>query len=129
MDQALALDHQPDLVVLRQDLAVVRELAIDQAVSAREAETGALITAAERAQIAIRITRWLVPSFTALSASPPAYCQLRLAAPREIRAGASDESEMGVYHHLFQPQRETNLKIRLEEYLRFGLEAGVFYES
>ena len=103
--------------------------AVDQAVKAREAETGVLITAAERALIAGRIARWLVPSFTALSASGPAYAQLRVAAPREIREGASDESEMGVYHHLFQPQREANLRIRLEEYLRFGLEAGIFFET
>ena len=36
---------------------------------------------------------------------------------------------MGAYHLLFQPQREANLRIRLEEYLRFGLEAGVFFET
>jgi hypothetical protein len=36
---------------------------------------------------------------------------------------------MGAFHDLFQPQRETNLKVRLEEYLRFGLEAGSFYET
>ena len=105
------------------------QLAIDQAVRVREAQTGAPIAATDRAQIASRIARWLVPSFTALSSSHPAYCQLRLAAPREIRAGASDDKEMGVYHHLFQPQRESNLAIRLDEYLRFGLEAGVFYET
>jgi hypothetical protein len=34
---------------------------------------------------------------------------------------------MGVMHALFQPQRETNLRIRLDEYLRFGLHAGLFY--
>jgi hypothetical protein len=33
---------------------------------------------------------------------------------------------MGAFHDLFQPQRETNLNVRLEEYLRFGLEAGSF---
>jgi hypothetical protein len=30
---------------------------------------------------------------------------------------------------LFQPQRETNLRIRLDEYLRFGLSAGLFYAT
>jgi hypothetical protein len=34
---------------------------------------------------------------------------------------------MGVMHALFQPQRETNLRIRFDEYLRFGLHAGLFY--
>jgi hypothetical protein len=46
-----------------------------------------------------------------------------------VRRGADDESEMGAFHHLFQPQRETNVRIRLDEYLRFGLEAGVFFET
>jgi hypothetical protein len=36
---------------------------------------------------------------------------------------------MGVFHDLYAPQRETNLKVRLEEYLRFSLEAGIFYAS
>ena len=29
----------------------------------------------------------------------------------------------------YQPQRETNLRLRLDEYLRFGLEAGFFYAT
>jgi hypothetical protein len=45
----------------------------------------------------------------------------------EIREGADDEAEMGAFHELFEPQRETNLRVRLDEYLRFGLEAGIFY--
>lgn len=105
------------------------QLAIDQAITAREEETGLSVSAADRALIALRIRRWLRPSFTALSASAPAYAQLRQAAPEEIRKGASDGGEMGVYHLLFQPQREANLRIRLEEYLRFGLEAGLFFET
>ena len=36
---------------------------------------------------------------------------------------------MGVTHELYQPQRETNLRLRLDEYLRFGLEAGFFYAT
>ncbi len=103
------------------------QLAIDQAITI--AEAGGPITQAMRNLITRRITRWLRPSFTALSASHPAYVQLRQAAPLEVRTGASDESEMGAYHLLFAPQRETNLRIRLEEYLRFGLEAGIFYET
>lgn len=105
------------------------QLAIDQAVQDREEETGVEISTADRALITLRITRWLRPSFTSVSASAPAYAQLRRAAPLEIRAGASDEGEMGVYHLLFQPQREANLRIRLDEYLRFGLEADLFFET
>jgi len=105
------------------------QFAIDTAVKARALELGTEVSPAERALIAQRIARWLVPSFTALSYSDPAYAQLREAAPCEIRSGADDESEMGAYHHLYQPQRLANLRIRLEEYLRFGLEAGVFFET
>jgi len=36
---------------------------------------------------------------------------------------------MGVFHHLYGAQRETNLKIRLAEYLRVGLHAGIIHES
>jgi hypothetical protein len=47
----------------------------------------------------------------------------------EVRRGADDESEMGAFHSLYAPQRETNLQIRLREYLRVGLAAGIFYET
>ena len=105
------------------------QLAIDQAVAEAEAAAGGPITAAERALIRSRIVRRMRPGFVAQSASHPAYAQLRLATPLEIRTGASDEGEMGAYHLLAAPQREANLRIRLEEYLRFGLEAGIFYET
>ena len=103
------------------------QLAIDQAIET--VGGGGPVPLAMRNLITSRIIRRLRPSFTALRASHPAYAQLRQAAPLEIRTGASDEGEMGVYHLLFAPQRETNLRIRLDEYLRFGLEAGIFYET
>ena len=68
-----------------------------------------------------------LPEFTSTRFADPGYCQLRLATARAIREGADDGSEMGVMHALFQAQRETNLRIRLDEYLRFGLHAGLFY--
>ncbi|HXJ02001.1 MAG TPA: hypothetical protein VNH44_12320 [Micropepsaceae bacterium] len=70
-----------------------------------------------------------LPHFTSLRYGDPAYGQLRPATDLSIRRGADDESEMGVLHSLFQPQRETNLRIRLDEYLRFGLHAGIFYAT
>jgi hypothetical protein len=70
---------------------------------------------------------WLVPSFTAARYGLPAYAQLHLTCPVQIRTGAEDGSEMGAFCHLKQPQREANLRLRLEEYLPFGLEAGFIY--
>jgi hypothetical protein len=69
------------------------------------------------------------PHFTSLRYGDPGYCQLRQSTPDEIRRGAHDESEMGALHDLYQPQREINLRVRLDEYLRFGLEAGLIYGS
>jgi hypothetical protein len=72
-------------------------------------------------------TARLEPQFTSLRYGDGGYCQLSQRCAEEIRQGADDESEMGVFHDLFAPQRETNLRQRLNEYLRFGLEAGIFY--
>lgn len=69
----------------------------------------------------------LHPRFTSLRYGDPGYCQLTAGTPREIRRGAEDESEMGVFSSLRQPQREDALRIRLDEYLRVGLEAGIFF--
>jgi hypothetical protein len=119
----------PDASVTPRRYRCQPQLAIDTAVAEAEDAAGGPITAAERALIRSRIVRGMRPGFVAQSPSHPAYCQLRLATPHEIRAGASDEGEMGAYHLLAAPQREANLRIRLEEYLRVGLEAGVFYET
>ncbi|MBA2712758.1 MAG: hypothetical protein H0U55_04270 [Rubrobacteraceae bacterium] len=69
----------------------------------------------------------LRPSFTSTNYGDPGYAQLGFTAAREICTGAEDGSEMGAFSHLQQPQREANLRIRLEEYLPFGLEAGLIY--
>jgi hypothetical protein len=71
----------------------------------------------------------VLPHFTSLRYGDPGYGQLRRATDQSIREGADDGGEMGVLHDLFQPQRETNLRLRLDEYLRFGLHAGIFYAT
>jgi hypothetical protein len=68
-----------------------------------------------------------LPHFTSLRYATPGYAQLRPATDTVIREGAEDGGEIGVMHALHQPQREANLRIRLDEYLRFGLHAGIFY--
>jgi len=70
-----------------------------------------------------------VPHHTSLRFGDPAYGQLRHTTHPAIRRGADDESEMGASHELYAPQREANLAIRLDEYLRFGLQAGWFYAT
>ena len=70
----------------------------------------------------------VLPHFTSLRYGDPGYGQRRTT-DKAIREGADDGGEMGVLHDLFQPQRETNLRLRLDEYLRFGLHAGIFYAT
>jgi hypothetical protein len=84
------------------------------------------LTAAERAAIRAEVLALMKPSFTSLRYSDTGYGQLRARSPAQLRRGASDEAAMGAFHDLFEPQRLTNLRIRLDEYLRFGLEAGIF---
>jgi hypothetical protein len=69
----------------------------------------------------------LRPSFTSVRYGEPGYCQLGRNCAAEIRLGAEDGSEMGVFHDLFQPQRETNLRVRLAEYARFDLDVGFVF--
>lgn len=71
----------------------------------------------------------VAPQFTSARFGDPGYMQLSLRTPLDVRAGADDEAEMGAFHDLFQPQREANVRVRLDEYLRFSLEAGIFYAS
>lgn len=59
----------------------------------------------------------------------PAYGQLDRRTRDEVARGADDESEMGAFHHLFTPNRADYLAARLDDYLRFGLEAGFFFAS
>ncbi|HUF60479.1 MAG TPA: hypothetical protein VMN36_00260 [Verrucomicrobiales bacterium] len=90
----------------------------------------ALVPRKHRCQPAISADACRVkPVFTSLRFGDPAYAQLSDLTPVEIREGADDEAEMGTFHDLYQPQREANLRTRLDEYLRFGLEAGILHAT
>ncbi|MBD2066018.1 PQQ-like beta-propeller repeat protein [Leptolyngbya sp. FACHB-671] len=69
----------------------------------------------------------LQPNFTSSQYGNPSYAQLSQASIPEIHTGAEDGAEMGVFNSLKQPQREANLRASIDENLRFGLEAGIFY--
>lgn len=69
----------------------------------------------------------LVPSFSSEQYGNYAYAQLSRTCAVEITAGADDGSEMGAFSFLRQPQRVSNLETSLDEYLRFGLEAGIIF--
>ena len=80
---------------------------------------------AEGANERLRVT----PQFTAIRYGRPAYAQLAHGCADEIKRGADDESEMGAYHDLFQPQREANLLARLAEYTPAGMDVGIVFAN
>lgn len=67
------------------------------------------------------------PRFSSVHYGDPTYCQLAQTCVIEICCGADDESEMGVFHDLFQPQREANLRARLDDFTPAGMETGIIY--
>jgi hypothetical protein len=69
----------------------------------------------------------VTPQFTSRRYGGPGYAQLALTCASEIQRGAEDESELGVFHDLFQPQREANLGARLEEYVPAGMDTGIIF--
>jgi hypothetical protein len=102
---------QPDQVV-----AAVRELHLPvNAAGDFEAE-----------RIASEVLR-VRPRYDARRYGRPGYAHLSVQCAEEIKRGADDESEMGVHHDLFQPQREANLRARLDEYTPAGMTVGLFF--
>lgn len=69
------------------------------------------------------------PLFNSQRYGKPDYCQLSACCAVEISRGADDESEMGVFHDLYQPQRLANLNARLNEYVPAGAEVGIIFET
>jgi hypothetical protein len=69
------------------------------------------------------------PIFFSLRYGAPGYAKLLAATPNAIRRGADDGGEMGAFHFLLAPLRESDLRIRMAEYLPVGLEFGIVYQN
>jgi hypothetical protein len=69
----------------------------------------------------------VAPSFVSRRFGDPGFGQLSLACDEQILRGASDGGELGAFQSLHGTQRRDNLSASLDEYLRFGNEAGIFY--
>jgi hypothetical protein len=69
----------------------------------------------------------IAPAFTSVRPANPAFGQLAADCPPEILSGSDDEGEMGAFRFLGQHRRAANLTSQLDTYLRFGLEAGLFF--
>jgi hypothetical protein len=111
---------QPDQV----ESAIARTLRDEAKANALPAPTASEVEAAKQCE-RIRVK----PQFNSTYYGTPAYCQLAVTCAEEIKRGADDESEMGVFHDLFQPQREANLRVRLDEYVPAGSDVGIILAS
>ena len=85
--------------------------------------------AAAEAAVRAEVEATVRPLFSARRYGDPALGQLDLRCAVQIRTGAESGAEMGAYEQLRQPQREANLRDALDEYLRLGLTAGVYFAN
>lgn len=69
----------------------------------------ALSAASEESEPLALLRARVQPTFTSTRYGQPGYFQLARSCAPEIARGGSDESEMGAFHHLYQPQRHANL--------------------
>jgi hypothetical protein len=69
------------------------------------------------------------PIFFSFRYGSPGYLKLLPSTRDVIRRGADDGGEMGAYHFVLAPLRETDLRVRMEEYLPVGLEFGIVYQN
>ena len=107
---------QPDMVMKAAE-NMVRKAAGDKNTQSEEDIKSARRREADRVR----------PQFNSTHYGTPDYCQLADACAEEIKTGADDQSEMGVFHDLFQPQREANLRVRVEEYTPAGADADIIF--
>jgi len=87
------------------------------------------LTAAQQATLVDQEDQRVEPQFDSIRYGAPTYARLSAYCAREIVRGADDESEMGVFHDLYQPQRVASLRARLDEYTPAGLAAGIIFAS
>ncbi|BCZ84367.1 hypothetical protein PTKU64_80420 [Paraburkholderia terrae] len=99
------------------------DLAIDAALASYRTSAG--LAELDGATVALRVE----PVFTSRLAGAGGYLQLADAGPVELAQGAESGDEMGLFHGMYNVRREANLRFRLNEYLRIGLEAGVIHAS
>ena len=115
---------QPDLV----EQAAEEEIRI----AAKESGTALSMLSDDELNEEIKAARHgesdrVIPQFNSIHYGIHDYCQLADSCAKEIKRGADDQSEMGAFHDLYQPQREANLRARLEEYTPAGTDVGIIF--
>jgi hypothetical protein len=100
------------------------DLALESA-KAAALDAGSVLSPEEEAAV-LGVMR---PVFTSGTYGHPAFGQLARSIDPAIYTGAEDGAEMGAFHMLGQAHREANLLGGLRQYLRFGVDAGLFFAT
>jgi hypothetical protein len=90
-------------------------------------QRGPAPSSAEEEALRAEVEALARPLFVSRELGDPGYGQLESRCALQLRTGAESGAEMGAFEFLKQAQREANLRDALDEYLRFGLEAGLFF--
>jgi hypothetical protein len=99
---------------------------VRQAISAAAAAPHSTLAASQVSADQDAETARVRPRFNSLGYGSPVYCQLAQDCAPEITSGADDESELGAFHDLFQPQRLANLTDRLQDFTPADMNSAVF---
>lgn len=98
----------------------------DLALAARAADLGVQALPPPEAEL---VENRLRPVFLSTRYGDPGFGMLQMSSAAEIRTGSEGGAEMGAFGHRKLAVGEANLWAVLDEYLPFGLQAGVFYRS
>ena len=71
----------------------------------------------------------VLPEFMSTRYGQANYCRLADGNAAELKKGAEDQGEMGVFHDVFESQKEHNLRVRLNEYSPAGMDAGIIFAT
>jgi hypothetical protein len=85
------------------------------------------LDAAPDAAARARLLVGLRPDYRSLDPLAPGFLLLADTTPPEIRTAAEDGGEPGCWNHLQHHTRVSNLSNALPQFLRFGLEPGLFF--
>ena len=100
---------------------------VEQAVRARFGKGE--LTPGERDLLLDRERLRVEPEFNSTRYGDSTYCRLTDTCAPEISRGAEDESEMGVFHDLYNSQRIGNLAARLSDFTPAGIQTSVQYAT
>jgi hypothetical protein len=88
-----------------------------------------MLPPADKAAAQERERRRVRPQWSGTRYGSPDYCRLTDACADEIRRGADDEAEMGVFHDVYEAQRAANLRARVDEFTPAGMDVGIIHAS